>query len=214
MTLEDKRVRAPRRDAAANRGALLDAARAELNRDPDASLDAVAAAAGLTRRALYGHFPSREALIGELADLGAARVAAAVARVRDDDPLLDVALLGRLVWDEVEHVRAMTRAVVRSPLRDRIGPILGPIHQRIVADVTRAAADGRARGDLDPELVARLVEGAAFTVLDESTRLPVGREEGRRLVVLAGLGALGLGWREADAFTARHAARLGLADAR
>lgn len=61
------RTRAPRRDAASNREALLDAARAILNRDPEASLDTIAAAAGLTRRAVYGHFPSRNTLLAELA---------------------------------------------------------------------------------------------------------------------------------------------------
>ena len=201
--------RARRSDAAKNRAALLDAARAELNRDPDASLDVIAAAAGLTRRAVYGHFPSRDALIAELAELGAARVAAAVDAIHVADPVLDLALVGRLVWDDVEHVRAMTRSVVRGPLREQVlSGALGPLHERIVADVERAARSGAGRTDLAPEVVARLVEGAAFAVLDESLRRPMTREEGRRLVVLAGLGALGLSWREADAVLDRHADRL------
>jgi AcrR family transcriptional regulator len=203
------RARAPRSDAAKNRAALLDAARAELNRDPDASLDVIAAAAGLTRRAVYGHFPSRDALIAELAELGAARVAAAVDAIHDADPVLDLALVGRLVWDDVEHVRAMTRTVVRGPLREQVlSGALGPLHERIVADVELAARTGAGRTDLHPEVVARLVEGAAFAVLDESVRSPLGRAEGRRLVVLAGLGALGLSWREAQDVLTAHAARL------
>ena len=111
------RPRAPRSDAAKNRAALLDAARVVLNRDPDAPLDAVASAAGLSRRALYGHFATRDDLIAELARLGAARVAEAAAALRDDDPVVDIALVGRLVWDDVEHVRVMTGAVVRGPHR-------------------------------------------------------------------------------------------------
>jgi AcrR family transcriptional regulator len=203
------RVRAPRSDAAKNRAALLDAARAVLNLDPDASLDSVASAAGLSRRSVYGHFPSREALIAELAELGAARVAAAVDAIHDPDPVLDLALVGRLVWDDVEHVRAMTRSVVRGPLREQVlSGALGPLHARIVADVELAARTGAGRTDLAPEVVARLVEGAAFAVLDESVRSPVGRGEGRRLVILAGLGALGLSWREAQDLLTRHAARL------
>lgn len=203
------RVRAPRSDAAKNRTALLDAARAELHRDPDASLDTIAAAAGLTRRSVYSHFPSREALIAELAAHGAARVAAAVDAIHDADPVLDLALVGRLVWDDVEHVRAMTRSVVRGPLREQIlSGSLGPVHTRIVTDVELAARTGAGRTDLQPEVVARLIEGAAFAVLDESVRLPVGREDGRRLVILAGLGALGLSWREAQDVLARHADRL------
>jgi AcrR family transcriptional regulator len=203
------RPRAPRSDAAKNRAALLDAARTVLNRDPDAALDAVAAEAGLSRRAVYGHFASREALIAELAALGAARVAAAVDAIHDADPVLDLALVGRLVWDDVEHVRAMTRAVVRGPLREQVlAGNLGPLHARIVADVELAAQVGAGRTDLDAETVAHLVEGAAFTVLDESLRRPMGRAEGRRLVVLAGLGALGLSWREAQAVLDAHGDRL------
>lgn len=203
------RVRAPRSDAARNRAALLDAARAVLTRDPDASLDVIAAAAGLTRRSVYGHFPSRDALVRELASLGAARVAAAVDAVHDPDPVLDLALIGRLVWDEVEHVRAMTRSVVRGPLREEVlMSRLGPLHARIVDDAERAARTGAGRSDLPAETVARLVEGAAFTVLDESLRRPLSRQEGRRLVVLAGLGALGLSWREADALLTTHVERL------
>jgi AcrR family transcriptional regulator len=205
----EARVRAPRSDAAKNRAALLDAARAELNRDPEASLDAIAAAAGLTRRSVYGHFPSRNALVAELAALGAARVAAAVDAIHDADPVLDLALIGRLVWDDVEHVRAMTRSVMRSPLRDQVlQHELGPLHARIVSDVALAAQTGAGRDDLPAETVARLIEGAAFTVLDESLRTPMTKHDGRRLVVLAGLGALGLSWREAEALLAAHIDRL------
>jgi AcrR family transcriptional regulator len=196
---EAVRPRAPRRDAAWNRQALLDAARVLLNEDPETSLDAIAAAAGLTRRAVYGHFPSRNTLLAELAERGAARIAAAVAGASSTDPVLDIALLGRLVWDEVEHVRAMTRVVVHGPLRERIGPALGPIHERLVVDAARAAELGTGRADLDPDVVARLIEGAAFTVLDESARAHLSRADGRRLVILAGLGALGLSWRDAHA---------------
>jgi AcrR family transcriptional regulator len=208
----DERTRAPRRDAAENREALLAAARAILNRDPDASLDAIAVAAGLTRRAVYGHFSSRNTLVAELADRGAARVAAAVDAARAEDPVLDIALLGRVVWDEVENVRAMTRAVVRGPLRERLGAALGPIHERLVEDATRAARNGSGRNDLPADTVARLIEGSALTVLDESNRAPLSRADGRRLVILAGLGALGLSWRSAHELIEANAELLDLED--
>jgi AcrR family transcriptional regulator len=51
----------PRRGgrAAANRRHILAVATRELARDPDASMDDVARAAGVVRRTVYGHFPSR-----------------------------------------------------------------------------------------------------------------------------------------------------------
>ena len=55
-----------RRDATANRAALLVAAQSVLARDPHASLDAIAQSAGLSRRALYGHFSDRESLLREV----------------------------------------------------------------------------------------------------------------------------------------------------
>ena len=75
----------PRRDAVENRAALLAAARVMLNRDPDSSLEAIAAEAGLSRRAVYGHFPTRDDLLREVASLGAERITAALADTADDD---------------------------------------------------------------------------------------------------------------------------------
>jgi AcrR family transcriptional regulator len=206
-------TRAPRRDAAHNRAALLDAARSVLRHDPGASLDAIATAAGLSRRAFYGHFATRDDLLGELIDQGAARVTAAVASVADADPVLELALLGRVIWDDVEPVRVLTQAALRGPLRARIAPALAGLHGRVLTAVERAVARGTARTDVSAELVARLVEGAAFAVLDEANRAPIGRDEGRRLVILGGLGALGLSWRDADAVLADSARRLGLDEA-
>ncbi|HEY2556429.1 MAG TPA: hypothetical protein VGI08_04930, partial [Diaminobutyricibacter sp.] len=51
--------------------------------------------------------------------------------------------------------------------------------------------------------LARLIEAAAIAVLDEATRTGMSDDEGRRLVMLNGLGAAGIGWREADELRAR-----------
>ena len=63
--------------ADANRRRILDVALAELLRDPDASMDQIARAAGVVRRTVYGHFPNRDALIGTLVDGAVEAVAAA-----------------------------------------------------------------------------------------------------------------------------------------
>ena len=60
-------LRFPARQARDNHARILAAAREELGRDPDASLDEIARAARVVRRTVYGHFPNRRALIAALA---------------------------------------------------------------------------------------------------------------------------------------------------
>ncbi|MDG9677433.1 TetR/AcrR family transcriptional regulator [Micromonospora sp. DH14] len=52
-----------RADARRNSSAILDAAVRLLDAQPDASLDAIASTAGVTRQTVYAHFPSREHLM-------------------------------------------------------------------------------------------------------------------------------------------------------
>ncbi|MET8469077.1 TetR/AcrR family transcriptional regulator [Streptomyces sp. NPDC006422] len=52
-----------RADARRSRAAILDAATQVLNVDPDAGLETIAGAAGVTRPTIYAHFPSREQLL-------------------------------------------------------------------------------------------------------------------------------------------------------
>ena len=60
---------APKRaDARKNIAAILDAATQCLARDPDASVNDIATAAGVGRVTLYGHFESRGALVAEVVE--------------------------------------------------------------------------------------------------------------------------------------------------
>lgn len=190
-------TRAPRRDATANREALLGAAAAALNEDIDASLESIAARAGLSRRAVYGHFATREELLVEVFTRGARRLTALLDPVSHPDPLVEIALFGATLWAEVEHVRVSAALAVRGPHRELVGTALDPARERLRETVQRGMDSGRIRTDLDRETVTRLIENAAVSVLDEATRARLTPEAGHRLVMLAGLGAAGLGWREA-----------------
>jgi AcrR family transcriptional regulator len=191
-------TRAPRRDATANREALLGAAAAALNEDIDASLESIAARAGLSRRAVYGHFATRDELLVEVFTRGARRLAALLDPVSHPDPLVEIALFGATLWAEVEHVRVSAALAVRGPHRAMVGTALDPARERLRETVQRGMETGRIRTDLDRETVTRLIENAAVSVLDEATRARLTPEAGHRLVMLAGLSAAGLGWREAD----------------
>ncbi|QSB24141.1 TetR/AcrR family transcriptional regulator [Curtobacterium sp. 24E2] len=133
MTTAPHPARAPRRDATENRAALLDAARTCLQRDPDASIETIAAAAGLSRRAVYGHFPSRDDLVREVVTSGAARIAAAMPTTSDLQELPPAARLAAIavtLWTEVSHVRSMARVAVRSPFAEPVAEVFAPCAPR------------------------------------------------------------------------------------
>ncbi len=83
----------PRRSA---REALLDAAASVLAQNPGASMSAVAEAAGAGRATLYRHFPTREALVRDLALEAIERTEAAVAPIIAQGLSSEETLLGML----------------------------------------------------------------------------------------------------------------------
>lgn len=196
------RTRAPRRDATENRESLLAAARIVFNRDPSASLEAVAVEAGLSRRSVYGHFANRDELLRELVTAGARRVATSLESVRHPDPLTRLALIASTLWREVESVRVMAVVAVRGPLASHTAGTLGAIRRDVRDAIVQGQANASMRQDLPADLLARLVEDTALVVLEDATEHPLEAREGDRLAILMTLGVVGLGWREAAAFIA------------
>lgn len=111
-----------------NRRRILDVALAELLRDPDASMDQIARAAGVVRRTVYGHFPSREALISTLVDDAVEALAAAHAAGREGvaDPAEAVARSVLSVWEIADRYRLLValaqRTVTMQGIRERLSP--------------------------------------------------------------------------------------------
>jgi len=181
-----------RRDAVENREALLAAARVELNLDADASLEAIAARAGLSRRSVYGHFATRDELLRELITLGAARVAGAVVGVDHDDPLVRLALIASRLWQEVDDIRVMAVFAVRGPLKGHTAEALAPLRARVVAAIVEGVAAGSVRSDIPAARLARLVEDAALSALDEASVDGMPAADAHRLVMLLVLSTAGL----------------------
>lgn len=202
MTTTGSRMRGPRRDATENRQNILAAAAAALNEDPDASIESIASEAGLSRRALYGHFPTRDELVEAVLVRGAERIGALLEPIAHPDARIEIALFAARLWAEVSHVRVMAALAVRAPHAARVAAALEPARARLRGTVARGAADGTLRGDIAPDALARLIEAAAIDVLDEAMRTGMSTEEGHRLAMLSALSTAGLGWREADAVIA------------
>ncbi|WIB60748.1 TetR/AcrR family transcriptional regulator [Curtobacterium sp. MCLR17_007] len=200
MTTSEPSTRAPRRDATENRAALIDAAKTVLQRDPDASLETIATAAGLSRRAVYGHFPSRDDLVRAVVTAGAARVASAMptsSDLGDLPPAARIAAIAVTLWSEVSHVRSMARIAVRSPFGESVAEVFAPLRAQVREACALGIADGSMRSDVDAATLGRLVEGACIAVLDEATRSGTSDQDGRRMVVVSALGIAGIDWRTA-----------------
>lgn len=200
MSTPDQPGRAPRRDATENRAALIEAAKTVLQSDPDASLETIASAAGLSRRAVYGHFPSRDDLVREVVSAGAARIAAAMpnaADLADLPPAARIASIAVALWSEVSHVRSMAAVAVRSPFVETVAAEFAPVRARVREACAAGIAEGVMRDDLSADALGRLVEDACIAVLDEATRSGTSDTDGRRTVVLSALGVAGVDWRTA-----------------
>jgi TetR/AcrR family transcriptional regulator, mexCD-oprJ operon repressor len=107
MRQDDLAAPKRRADARRNIDAILEAGRRCLSRDPEASVNEIAAAAGVGRVTLYGHFPNRAEL-----------VAAIVTRALDEfDAALDAVDLTGDPRDALERlVEAIWRPTAESAL--------------------------------------------------------------------------------------------------
>ena len=75
------RRRRRRADAEQNVTAILQAATKVLSAQPEASVEDIARAAGVSRQTVYAHFPSRETLLNAVIEQATAEVSAAFSSV-------------------------------------------------------------------------------------------------------------------------------------
>lgn len=191
-----------RRDAELNRAALVAAAQTVLARDPRASIDAIARAAGLSRRAVYGHFADRDALLSELLRTGAERFNAIAAETADDTeaPLALARLTARL-WSEAAHVQVAATIALDDAHVEHTAAVLAPLRRRIMTLVRAGQDAGTLRADIAAPTLARLVEETGRMVI---ARLDASSREARSLAVRTVLGVAGLSWRDAEALLTAH----------
>lgn len=194
-------TRRPRRDALENRAGILAAAHVALAHDPRASVDAIARQAGLSRRALYGHFDDRDALVRELVAQGAARFNAVAHAIDDTDPQVALARLAAALWSEAAHVQVLAAIALDEAHLAETADALAPL-RRTVARIVREGQDADVlRTDVAAPTLARLIEETARTVI---TRIDASSPEARLLAVRAVLSIAGLSWREAAELLTEH----------
>ena len=145
-------ARRRRSDAQRSIDAILNAARAVLGERSDASMEDIAAAAGVSRQTVYAHFPSRDALIGALLHVvGAETVAAMDAAGLDSAPPTEA--LRRYLdigWQLIgENAFLLGPALAQGP-----HPGHAASHQAGLARLEQIIQRGQRTGDFDHALPA------------------------------------------------------------
>ena len=201
MTSPTDAARRPRRDALENRAGILAAAHVALAHDPRASIDAIARQAGLSRRALYGHFDDRDALVRELVEQGATRFNAVADSIDDADARVALARLAAALWNEAAHVQVLAAIALDEAHLEETATALAPLRRTVVRIVRDGQDADVLRTDVAAPTLARLIEETARTVI---TRIDASSPAARDLAVRAVLSIAGLSWRQADALLAAH----------
>lgn len=154
--------------ADANRRRIMDVALTELLRDPDASMDQIARAAGVVRRTVYGHFPNREALVAALVDGAAQAVveAHAAGRAGVDDPAEAVARAMLAVWEIADRYRLLVALAQRSVTMEGIKQRLTPVRKDCVALLELGQESGVFHSPLPAAALAYVHEQTLFGLME------------------------------------------------
>ena len=181
-----------RADALANREAILAAARTVLADNPRASLTAIAAAAGVAPRTLYGHFATRDELAEALAAAIGAELTAHVTAIEDGaDPLETLARFVKATSAFNARFHRM-RELVREPgAREHINDATVLMRQRLHALIDRANAAGQLKAGIDAAAAVHLVAALQWAVFEALTANHLSIEQAPQVAVKAILGALG-----------------------
>ncbi|MFD3515191.1 TetR/AcrR family transcriptional regulator [Streptomyces sp. NPDC058657] len=180
--------------ADANRRRIMDVALAELLRDPDASMDHIARAAGVVRRTVYGHFPNREALVAALVD-GAAQAVIevhAAGRAGVDDPAEALARATLAVWAIADRYRLLVALAQRSVTMEVIKQRLTPVREDCVALIELGQESGVFGSPLPAAALAYVHEQSLFGLMEAVNEGMLPAAEAGRAAALTALLSAGV----------------------
>ena len=181
-------VRRTRQEAAATREALIDAAEHVFRAKgvAHATLSDVAAAAGVTRGAIYWHFRDKAELFEAMCERAAMPMEAMLDAAGDggaDDPLgrlRTMAVLGlsrlahdartQAVFDVIFHKCEFTAELAPVAQRQRVAD--SDCGRHVIALIEEAIARGQLAADCDPRLAAQLMKAFMIGIMHEWVQAP------------------------------------------
>lgn len=184
----------PRRShARSNHARILAAAREELSRDPDVSLDDIARAAGVVRRTLYGHFPNRQALVAALAEEARQSLAEAFTAARHPGADAPTALARMILaaWAVGDRYRMLISLGRRDLGEQSIRDALAPARAEATAILDRGQRDGTFADHLPAPVLALATESLALAILESHASAgwsdPTGEAAATAVLIAAGI---------------------------
>jgi AcrR family transcriptional regulator len=149
------------------RNRILDLALEVLGQNPDAGMGDIASAAGVVRRTVYGHFPTRSDLIRSLAQRAVDEVVAVLDAVNASNGAAEtvwVDFIARL-WPLAHRYRVLL-ALRRGEYGEEIHALLGPV-DKILADLVQRGQDSEVFGrHLPADILSQLAYTVVFAIAD------------------------------------------------
>jgi AcrR family transcriptional regulator len=158
----ERRARQLRADAKRSIAAIIAAAIEVLGRQPAASMEDIAAAAGVTRQTIYAHFGSRDALLNALLDRFTCETMAVLdaAQLDQGPPATALRRLLDTGWDVFGRYPFLMQITLPpvTPEEDR------ERHMPVMERLERLIKRGQASGDFDRELSISWVLAATTSI--------------------------------------------------
>ncbi|QMU71779.1 TetR/AcrR family transcriptional regulator [Streptacidiphilus sp. P02-A3a] len=172
------------------RDRILDVALDVLAENPDAAMGDIAAAAGVVRRTVYGHFPTRLDLVRTLTQRAVAEMATVLAEVSAAQARADATWVEFVtrIWPVTHRYRVLL-ALRRGEFGETIHGLLGPVDELLADLVKRGQADGVFARHLSAGKLSQLAYGVVFAIAD---REPSNGTPGARAAAVTTLLMLGV----------------------
>jgi len=149
------------------RDRILDVALEVLGENPDAGMGDIAAAAGVVRRTVYGHFPSRLDLLLTLTERAVTEMTAVLTEANASGAAADatwVEFIAR-VWPVAHRYRVLL-ALRRGEYGEAIHGLLGPVDE-LLADLVKRGQDNDVFArHLPAGMLSQIAYGVVFAIAD------------------------------------------------
>lgn len=141
-----------------------------------ASVSMICKEAGISPGHLYHYFPSKEAIVEQMADEYLARLHGVFGRQRETGDAATV-LLSEIwsmeSWEDTAHCRILFELLAEAGRNERVRAILARNTDGVRALLSQVLKAGQARGEVDPALDPEHTSAMLIAIVDAAPMLPL-----------------------------------------